>query len=171
MIENSAFDWCQLFLYQDDGKIIWKEKRSQRVKAGDVAGCLNRKGYCRVEITVCGKRYSISVHRIIWEMFKGPILSGAQIDHIDGDRCNNRIQNLRLADPKQNAWNRGISKANTSGHKGVSFDKSEGKWVAQIRTNGISRKIGSFKTKEEAAKAYKEFDVQYRGEFSACQRY
>jgi hypothetical protein len=171
MTETSVFDWHQLFLYQDDGKIVWKEKRSQGTKAGDVAGSLTSKGYRRVEVSICGKSYSISIHRIIWEMFNGPIPSGAQVDHIDGDRGNNRVQNLRLANPNQNAWNRGISKANTSGYKGVSFEKSSGKWLAQIRTNGIARKIGRFMTKEDAAQAYREADIQCRGNFSACQRY
>lgn len=171
MVDTSIFDWHQLFLYRDDGNIIWKENRSQRTKAGDVAGSLTFKGYRRVEVTMCGKTYSVATHRIIWEMFKGPIPNGAQIDHVDGDRSNNRIENLRLADSKQNAWNRGLSKANTSGFKGVSFEKKTGKWIAQIRTNGIAGKIGRFNTKEEAAEAYRKADIQYRGEFSAVGRY
>ena len=171
MVDTSIFDWHHLFTYRDDGNIIWKENRSQSTKAGDVAGSLTNKRYRRVEITLCGKTYSIATHRIIWEMFNGPIPSGAQIDHIDGDRANNRIQNLRLADSKQNAWNRGLSRANTSGFKGVCYEKASRKWLTQIRTNGVARKIGRFNTKEEAAEAYRKADIQYRGEFSAVSRY
>jgi hypothetical protein len=169
-------DWLDIFSYSD-GRLLWKKRRCPRVAAGSVAGYKNRHGYIKVE--VLGRVFP--VQKIIWEIHFGRVPEGLIVDHIDGDRDNNRIENLRLADHSQNAWNRGISKANTSGFKGVTLErvklkrigKTIERWVAQIRTNGKNRKIGRFSSKQEAAEAYRLADLAERGEFSAyaCRRW
>lgn len=97
------------------------------------------------------------VHRWAWEQVHGPIPEGGEIDH----RCHNRaccnVKHLRPATSKQNREHqRGAYKSNrSSGIRGVSWDKSRGKWIATIGHNGKQRTIGRYATKEEAAAAAK----------------
>lgn len=87
------------------------------------------------------------VHRLVWEHVHGPIPKGMHIDHINGDKSDNRIENLRLATPSQNAQNR----KNTVG---VSFCKRTKKWLAQIQHNKQQFHIGRFNDIRVAEMAY-----------------
>lgn len=84
---------------------------------GSPAGCLEPNGYWRASLN--GIRYG--VHRIIWELHYGEIPEGLLVDHIDLDRANNRIENLRLATYRQNNTNKAMDKRNTTGVTGVKF--------------------------------------------------
>ena len=137
-----------LFKYED-GYLIWKEKRSN-ISEGTVAGTVANTGY--VIVGIKGKKYSI--HRIIWEMHNGPIPTDLQIDHIDGVRHNNKIENLRLCTQTENNQNTVKRIDNTSGYKGVRWHKKTSKWYAQISVNGCAKHIGSFNTAEAAYEAY-----------------
>lgn len=98
----------------------WRVDRRGVVKAGDNAGSVltyRRDGKSCWQIQALG-RVQLA-HRIIWELISGPIPEGLQIDHIDGDRLNNRIENLRLVTPALNMRNRATGKHNRSGTKGV----------------------------------------------------
>lgn len=100
------------------------------------------------------------VHRMIWEHVNGPIPEGLEIDHIDGDRSNNVIWNLRLVTSSQNKENQwGPQKNNTSGFKGVW--KGKNKWHARIQSGRHQMHIGSYKTGEEAAEAYRKAAAIY----------
>ena len=92
-------------------------------------------------------------HRIIWALNYGE-WPPDQVDHINGKRTDNRIENLRLAVNAENARNRGSQLNNTSGYKGVSFYKSRGNWEANIQVNGKNKRIGYFNTAEDAHEAY-----------------
>ena len=96
-----------------------------------------------------GDRISAGAHRLIWEMVYGAIPSGMQIDHKNGDRSDNRIENLRVVSVIENARNRGVSKSNTSGTVGVCWNKSRNKWQAVIG----GKFVGYFDDKETAALA------------------
>lgn len=61
----------------------------------------------------------ILAHRVVWQLHYGEIPNGSEIDHIDGDRYNNKVENLRLVSPKRNKRNSGMYKSNTSGVVGV----------------------------------------------------
>lgn len=90
------------------------------------------------------------------------------VDHINGNIYDNRRENLRIGNKSTNGSNlRHLPIHNTSGFKGVAFDKVNNKWRAQIQVNGKSIKIGRFKDKIDAAKAYDEAAIKYFGEF-AC---
>jgi len=89
------------------------------------------------------------------------------IDHIDGDGLNNCRSNLRAATNAQNLHNRGKQRNNTSGHKGVSWDKSRSKWWAEISANGVKHRLGRFDTKEEAAEAYTKAAKKFHREFAS----
>lgn len=107
------------------------------------------------------KQLTLKMHRFLMNFPK----SG--IDHIDGDGLNNQRLNLRLATNAQNQWNSGLRIDNTSGHKGVCWNKNAKKWKAQIRCKSKYQiLLGYFKTKEEAAKAYDNKAKEFHGEFA-----
>lgn len=88
------------FIYEDGRVFSFKIKRLLKNK-------LNKRGYC--EITLCDNNKKLkyySVHRLVYEAFKGPIQKGLQVDHINGIRNDNRLINLRLLTPKENTQNR-----------------------------------------------------------------
>jgi hypothetical protein len=119
---------------------------------------VNNKG-----IAVCNRQGGdgkILMHRFILRLStKAP-----DVDHINGDKLDNRKKNLRLCTKSQNQANRGKQINNTSGFKGV-FELNE-KWLAQIRFNGRSIYLGTYASKIQAAKAYDKAAVRYYGEFA-----
>jgi len=111
---------------------------------------------------MCGaihdKRYQ--AHRVIWAMFHGEWPMN-QIDHINGDRSDNRILNLREADFFQNSQNAKIRRDNTSGYPGVTFSKDRNQWTARICINGKKIYLGYFLTAELATEARKEAEKKH----------
>lgn len=110
---------------------------------------------------VRGRRRMIPLHRLILSPPDEML-----VDHIDGDGLNCRRSNMRLASIAENGRNKGISKANTSGYKGVSWSKSEQKWEAIIAVNRRRIRLGYFTEKEAAAACYAEASVRLHGEFA-----
>jgi hypothetical protein len=88
------------------------------------------------------------------------------VDHRNGNGLDNRLANLRPASVAQNGWNAALSKANTSGIKGVCWNKVHRKWVALIRIDGKRLHLGFFVTVQEAADAYASAAERYHGEFA-----
>lgn len=84
-------DWNELFEY-NNGNLIWREDDGRKARKGKVAGHSGSKGY--TSIWCSGRKYF--AHRIIWEMHNGPITGGLEIDHINHNPGDNRIENLRL---------------------------------------------------------------------------
>lgn len=145
------------------GVLTWRAPRSHNVKPGDTTGC-PMGNYLGLAI---GRR-TYRAHRIAWLIYHGEWPSG-QIDHVDGDFRNNRIANLRLADCSQNGANSRRPKNNTSGHKGVTWRKSLGKWQAHIGVRGKKLHLGFYDTSEEAAAAYRRAAREYFGQFARCE--
>jgi hypothetical protein len=109
---------------------------------------------------------TILMHRVILSRILGrPLLRSELVDHEDLNPLNNRRDNLRLANGTQNNINKLIQRNNTSGFRGVSFRKDNGKWTARIAANGKTKFLGNFRTREEAAKAYLDAAPEYHGEF------
>jgi hypothetical protein len=101
------------------------------------------------------------------EIMKCP--KGLVVDHINGNRFDNRKKNLRICTQSLNSKNQKISKNNKAGYKGVYLDKRQNltkRWVAQIKINRIHKKIGFFITAEEAARAYDLYAKKAWGEFA-----
>lgn len=116
-----------------------------------------------VEVGFRCRRYM--AHRIIWEMHNGPIPEGMMIDHADGNPFNNRLENLRLATPRQNTVNSRKRSTNKSGYPGVSWSKSNGRWCASIRVHGKKKHLGLFDDPREAHKAYERASIAANGDF------
>lgn len=133
------------------GLFRWKRvaNGARRVKVGDVAGSVLRKGYVRIK--VAGRNYP--AHRLAWAVTHGA-WPHWQIDHINGDRADNRIENLRDVKPSINSQNRVCSNPkNSTGLLGVSVSRS--KYVATIRAaGGGKRYLGTFESAQEAHAAY-----------------
>jgi hypothetical protein len=113
-----------LFEYRD-GK-LYRKVSCSNAKAGQEAGWIGNRGY-RV---VCVDYKEILVHRLIYLMHHGH--APERIDHINGVRDDNRIENLREASCSENNYNQKISSKNTSGCKNVSWNKARSKWVVRI---------------------------------------
>lgn len=117
-------------------------------------------------LRACEQKPTIYMHRIIWEHHFGSIPKGYEIDHVDGDRLNNQKVNLRLVTSRQNKMNSALRSDNTSGYKGVTWDRQKRRWKAQIMMNGKNHPLGRFKTKEEAAAVYEEAAHRMFGEYA-----
>lgn len=113
------------------------------------------------------KKKSVSMHRIIMQRILGrPLAAGETVDHIDGDGLNNRRSNLRIATKAENLRNRGRNRNNSSGYKGVTFYKPNGKWMAKICIDYKQINLGYYDTPELASQAYKLAAIAYHGEFA-----
>lgn len=107
------------------------------------------------------KQKKMYMHRIIISCPKG-----MEVDHINGDKLDNRKQNLRICTTAQNAINKSLSRRNKVGVKGVYWIKKEQRWTAYIGTGGKNLRLKSFKTLDEAIACRKEAEKKYHGEFS-----
>jgi hypothetical protein len=153
-----------LFEYdKETGNLIWKIKPSSRghhVKAGDIAGTLKSHGYLCVGINYNSYR----AHRLIFLMHKGYLPK--TVDHINGDKLDNRIENLRAATVGQNQHNRKTNANNTSGYKGVSWSKAQKKWTARITLERKIIHLGYFANVEEAAEVVRKAREELHGDFA-----
>ncbi len=91
---------------------------------------------------------------------------GKQVDHINGNPLDNRRENLRICENAENNRNKGLTKASTSGYKGVSLYKRSGTWRAYIVTNYKQKHLGTFDNPIDAAKAYNVAAIKFHGEFA-----
>jgi hypothetical protein len=152
----------EIFIYDAEKGIFTRiNTTSSRAIKGAVAGSINSYGYLR--ISVDGRDYFS--HRLAWLYEFGEFPPGL-IDHINGDRKDNRISNLRQASLSQNGFNRRIQPTNTSGIKGVSWCKRSGQWRAIIMCQGKSIHVGYFKEKSNAANAISKVRDLMHGKFA-----
>lgn len=135
-------------LFESLGRFNWRaEKRGPRWYA---ARTEQRDGY----------RTTVYMHAQIMGTPKG-----METDHENGNGLDNRRSNLRIATRVQNSQNQGMRPGNCTGMKGVTFDKSRGKWLAQIRVGGRNRSLGRFDDRDAAAAAYDAASREHHGSF------
>ncbi len=118
-------------------------------------GYINKDGY--VQLTYEGEIYK--AHRLIWKWWYG--YDPEQIDHVNGDRLDNRIDNLLNVDNKTNGRNRTKQRNNTSGFTGVVWHEHAGRWRSQIKVDQKQIPIGMYNTPQEAKEARDEFIKEF----------
>ncbi|MFZ2540824.1 MAG: HNH endonuclease [Gallionella sp.] len=131
------------------GDFLWKKKRNGGYSVGAIAGCKTLEGYWQLRID----NKSYKAHRVAWFFVYG--IWPRILDHIDHDKLNNRIINLREVTTAENGQNQIEAQAgNKNGFLGVDYHKSSRKFRAHIMTNRKRKFLGSFLTAEEAHEAY-----------------
>jgi len=128
-------EYCEFS--QEHKTLVWKKAPANRAKVGSPIGSITRGGYWR-----CTGQL---VHRLVWLYFTGQ-LPDKDIDHINGIRMDNRIENLRVVSRMKNLWNR----RDVKGY----IQQVSGNYTARIRTNYKTINLGTYKTTEEAHAAY-----------------
>lgn len=118
-----------LFDY-DNGNLYWKEYKKGRRK-DLLAGTINNRGY--VKITINGKQ--LYAHRIVWIMHNGDIERGMEIDHINHNKEDNRIENLRLVSRSENAKNLSKASNNKTGFTDVFFSCKRNKYFTSVKVD------------------------------------
>lgn len=156
----------------DAGLVFWRERPSSMFCAGStspqaVAKVWNKRyagksalkagGIGYLQVKVFGRAYY--AHRVIWALAHGAVSQEMQVDHINGDKNDNRLANLRLVTCSENLRNMPKSKKNASGVVGVQRDRE--KWAARIQVNGKRIHLGQFATIEAAVQARKVAEVKY----------
>lgn len=133
-------------------------------RPGTIAGCKDDRGYILIGVDYKSYRG----HRLAFLYMTGKMPE--QVDHIDRDKSNNRWSNLRIATNSQNHINKEKQKNNTSGFKGVGFQKNrkhlKTPWRVRIKVNKKEIYLGHFSTPEKAALAYNEAAIKYFGEYA-----
>ena len=157
----------------ETGIFTWKKKPRNQFKsdrdfnfwnskyAGSVAGGKNSKGYIQIKI----EKVIYKAHRIAILFTTGTIPNN-DVDHIDGDKCNNKIKNLRIANRSQNVANTKVRINSTSGLKCVCWNIGNKKYQARIRVDGASVHLGYFDCPAAASFAYQIAADIHFGEFA-----
>ena len=145
----------------ETGVFTWKTTPKGGIKVGRKAGCKEINGYCSIQF----KRKIYRAHRLAYFIYHGVDPLEKQIDHIDGNRFNNKIDNLRLATNSQNLRNRSFQKNNKTGIIGVYWCNTYKKWVARITYKNKMVFLGRFNDKEEAKDVRIAAEKKYFGEY------
>lgn len=150
----------KLLTYNTETGIFKWHQTAPKRNIFKAAGSRHVKGYWTIWI----ENKNWMAHKLAWLYVYGYVPEG--LDHINRDRADNRITNLRLATRSQNQANTRLSTNNTSGYKGV-FRHTTGKWAASIKINKKTKFLGTFTTVEQAHEAYKHAAIELFGSF-AC---
>lgn len=153
----------------ESGHFYWRERRGNKIAPDMRAGTLLQ-GYVMINLAARGLRV-FRAHRLAWLFITGDFPpKGYEIDHINGDRADNRWANLRLVTRSQNNMNVGIKANNRSGCPGVSYQSRRGNWTARIRHNGSVICLGEFTDKQDAIRARKDAERTFYGEYAPARR-
>lgn len=144
----------EVLLYDPDSGEFFRNKGRGGFKAGTVAGSRNQ-FYGYVHISVDRKMYK--AHRLAFLYMGDPLTSEEEVDHLNGDRSDNRWENLRKSCRSKNSRNCSLRSDNNSGYVGVGFHKKRGQWRARVG----HKHIGWFSCKEDAIAARRDHPDNY----------
>lgn len=145
----------QLFSYNPEtGDLVWRVSPNNRVPVGHVVRAKDGGGYYHVKV----RGIIYKAHRVAWLIVTGrwPV---NLLDHINRDRADNRLSNLREATYTQNQYNR------SQPFVGVTYRRNRNAYVARITVDGVRKYLGYFKTKQEAEEVYSQAVTAHYGEF------
>lgn len=161
-------------IYIKDGEVYWSERRLEMFHDSRIMKSWNTR-YANKIAFKCTDTYgyrqskifgrSFTLHKVMWAFYHNEWPS-SEVDHINGNKLDNSKENLRLATRGENNRNVTKRKSNTSGFKGVSWNKGSGKWVANIGYNGKQIYLGLFTDINKANDAYIEASKIYHRDFS-----
>jgi hypothetical protein len=150
-----------VFSYETDTGILrWKISGIGGSKLGGVAGCVWGDGYRYIRY----KKSLLLAHRVAFAVHYGRWPN--QVDHINLNRSDNRLCNIREATNAQNNRNKSVQSNNTSGFKGVTFNRATNKFQAKITLDGKTRSLGYFSTAEDASAKYNIAAKEIHGEYA-----
>jgi hypothetical protein len=135
-------------------RIIQGRWGDQKIVGGIISQTTSKKGYKRIKLCRNSISRTTKVHRLVAEMFLDNSSILPQVDHMDGNKTNNRVDNLRWCTNRENSEWYYEKQDSTSEYVGVSWDKDRSKWKAQIKKEGIPRFLGRFDSELEAREAY-----------------
>lgn len=152
--------------FPETGSFIWKDRTNSQWNgkwSGKEAGWLRKgKGGPYKQVGIDEEKYY--AHRLVWLYVYGYLPE--QVDHIDGNRLNNKLSNLREAKGSQNHYNKKIMSNNTSGYKGGFYCRQKKKWCARIQVDGKSKHLGFFNCPTAAHISYYHGAKKHHGEFA-----
>lgn len=152
---------AELLAYDPEtGSLTWRVGRARTAKQGALAGTPNPAGYLRVKVD--GRSHM--AHRLAWLLVYGEWPAGS-LDHINGQRNDNRLCNLRLADNATNQFNASAHRDSTSGVKNVAWHKQTGLWQVRVQARGINHCFGRFSDLVAATEAARAARAALHGEF------
>lgn len=152
-------DYLNLLFEYKDGNLFWKNDKGKKIKRGQKLGSMSSCGYIVTKIDY----KSYSVHRLIFLYHYGYMPKF--IDHIDCDKKNNKIENLRECTIQENSYNTKKPKSNSSGIKGVHWCNTHKKWIAKCRNNGERICFGYFSNIKDAENVIKKHRKLIHKEF------
>ena len=133
------------YAVDEDGN-VWSKNYRRTGRTQKLKGGINSNGYLQVMLCEDGKKKTKKVHRLVAEAFLPDYSVELDVDHIDRDKLNNNLSNLRMATRQQNQFN--------TTAKGYTWHKPNQKWLAQIMKDGKQHYLGLFTTEEDARQAY-----------------
>jgi hypothetical protein len=161
----------ECYNYTDDGKLVWAMRPTHHFKNpeawqgwftrcyGKPLGSVDKQGYYQVALHYNGKIQRLHVHRVIMCLHLGRDLKRSEVvDHINRDKQDNRVENLRLVNHSVNALNTAPRKNNTSGYKYISWCKQKTKWQVSSTKPGKRVHVGFYETLDEAILAKKTYE-------------
>ncbi len=153
-----------LFNYEPStGRLIRRVNAGYRARKGSIAGGMSRHGYRIVRVD----GIVFMAHRIVWMHVHGE-WPAKTLDHINGDRSDNRLENLRLADQYENGYNRKVSRRSSTGVLGVYWENTRLKFSASINFRGKTYNLGRYSYLKEAVAARKQAEQRLYGEFQSA---
>ncbi len=174
-----SIDYVRQCFSECDGRLFWLErprdhfatergwKQTNGKHSGKEAGSIARTADQKQWVVFTNYEMVYRSH-IVWALHNGEWPKWPmEIDHKDRNRLNDRIENLRISTHWQNTLNVGIKSNNTSGYKGVCWDKRAMKWMAKIQVHGRNIFLGYFQDPTDAHVAYAKAALEHHGEF-AC---
>ena len=141
--------------------------RVKNIKTGKILkGCVDDKGYLKVKLYKNKKGKTLRIHNLVGKAFIANPLNKRCIDHINHDRKNNKVSNLRFATYAENNQNASKRSDNTSGFIGIHFNKKVKKWHVRIQIDGKRKSLGYFKDLTLAIQSRKAAEKKYYGEYA-----